>query len=177
MLTRGPPRAEATLAVAHWRVGDSEQAVGILARLLPVYRAAHYIPGKSFTPYLAEAYWRTGEYEKGRAVLEELLRIIEPCGMRPAAAVAYRILGEITAKTDPAGAASYFDRSIAVLSEIKAEPELALAYAGYGRLHKQLSSIGEARDYLTRALEIFERLGILGEPDKTRRELAELPTE
>ena len=81
-------------------------------------------------PYLGEAYWRAGEYDKGRAVLEELLAIIEPCGMRAAAAVAHRILGEIAAKTDPARAARYFDRSIAVLSEIKAEPELALGLRG-----------------------------------------------
>jgi tetratricopeptide (TPR) repeat protein len=168
--------AEGTLAVAHCRAGDSEQAVGTLARLLPVYRAAHYIPSEPFTPYLGEAYWRAGEYEKGRAVLEQLLGIIEPCGMRLVAAQGHRILGEIATKTDPARAASYFDRSIAALLEIKAEPDLALAYAGYGRFHKQLGRIAEARDYLTRALEIFERVGILGEPEKVRRELAELAT-
>jgi len=33
----------------------------------------------------------------------------------------------------------------------------------------------EARRYLTDALEIFERLGTLLEPDKVRKELAELP--
>ena len=48
-------------------------------------------------------------------------------------------------------------------------------YAGYGRFHRQQERIAEARDYLTRALEIFERLGVLGEPNTVRRELAELP--
>ena len=33
----------------------------------------------------------------------------------------------------------------------------------------------EARRYLTQALEIFERLGTLIEPEKVRKELAELP--
>jgi class 3 adenylate cyclase/tetratricopeptide (TPR) repeat protein len=167
--------AETTLAAAHCRAGNADQAVGILTRLLPAWRAAGYIPNEGFTPFLGEAYWRAGEYEKGRAVLEELLRIIEPCGMRVVAAGAHRILGEIAAKTDPLRAASHFDRSIAVLLEIKAEPELALAYAGYGRLHKQLRRITEARDCLTRALEIFERLGTLHEPDKVRRELSAFP--
>jgi class 3 adenylate cyclase/tetratricopeptide (TPR) repeat protein len=169
--------AESTLAAAHCRANNPDQAVGILARQLPVYRAARFIPSEAFSPYLGEAYWRAGEYEKGRAVLEELLFIIEPCGMRFPAAIAHRILGEIAARTDPAQAASYFDRSIAVLLEIKAEAELALAYAGYGRLHKQLGKIAEARDYLTRALGILERLGALGEPERVRRELAELSTE
>jgi hypothetical protein len=52
---------------------------------------------------------------------------------------------------------------------------LAHSYAGYGRLHKQQRRIPEAREYLTRALEIFVRLGTLIEPDRVRRELAELP--
>jgi flagellin-specific chaperone FliS len=64
-----------------------------------------------------------------------------------------------------------------VLREIKAENELALAYAGYGRLHKHQDKVGQAREYLTKALEIFERLGTLLEPDKVREELAELPEE
>jgi hypothetical protein len=33
----------------------------------------------------------------------------------------------------------------------------------------------QAREYLTKALEIIERLGTLIEPDKVRKELAELP--
>jgi tetratricopeptide (TPR) repeat protein len=44
-----------------------------------------------------------------------------------------------------------------MLRDIKAENELALAYAGYGRLHKHQGRIEESRDHLTRALEIFER--------------------
>lgn len=44
-----------------------------------------------------------------------------------------------------------------------------------GRYHKQQGNTEEARKYLTDALEIFERLGTLIEPDKVREELAELP--
>lgn len=74
-----------------------------------------------------------------------------------------------------AQAASHFEKCITVLREIKAENELALAYSGYGRLHKLQGNIEQARDYLTRALEIFVRLGTLIEPDEVRKELAELP--
>ena len=52
---------------------------------------------------------------------------------------------------------------------------MALAYAGYGRLHKQQGKVGQAREYLTKALKIFERLDTLIEPDKVREELAKLP--
>ena len=44
-----------------------------------------------------------------------------------------------------------------------------------GRYHKQQGDTQQAREYLTKALEIFERLGTLIEPDKVRKELAELP--
>ena len=43
-----------------------------------------------------------------------------------------------------------------------------------GRLLKLRGEYGEARRYLTDALEIFERLGTLLEPDKVRKELAAL---
>lgn len=52
---------------------------------------------------------------------------------------------------------------------------MALAYGGYGGLHAQQGDIGQAREYLTRALAIFERLGTLGEPEKVRQALAALP--
>lgn len=69
----------------------------------------------------------------------------------------------------------HFEKSISILQEIKGENELALAYSGYGRFHKQQGNTKQAREYLTNALGIFERLGTLIEPDKVRQELAELP--
>jgi hypothetical protein len=71
----------------------------------------------------------------------------------------------------------HFEQSIAILQQIHAENELALAYAGYGRLHRQHGDTTQAREYLTQALEMFERLGTLGEPDKVQQALAELPAE
>jgi hypothetical protein len=44
-----------------------------------------------------------------------------------------------------------------------------------GRYYKQQGNVKEARKYLTDALEIFERLGTLIEPDRVRKELADLP--
>jgi len=44
-----------------------------------------------------------------------------------------------------------------------------------GRLHKLQAEHAEARRYLPQALEIFERLGTLLEPEKVRKELEELP--
>jgi tetratricopeptide (TPR) repeat protein len=84
-------------------------------------------------------------------------------------------LGEINLKSNPVQAAAHFEKSIAVFQEIKAENDLALVYAGYGRLQKQQGQFAQAREYLTKALQIFERLGTLIEPNKIREVLAELP--
>ena len=56
--------------------------------------------------------------------------------------------------TSPAGvmgssAEPHFERSIAIFQRIKAENDLALACAGYGRFYKQQGRFAEARDYLT----------------------------
>jgi tetratricopeptide (TPR) repeat protein len=77
-------------------------------------------------------------------------------------------------KTDQKGAESHLKKAIRIFEEIKAENELAVAYSGMGRYHKRQGDVGQARQYLTKALEIFERLGTLIEPDKVREELADL---
>ena len=105
---------------------------------------------------------------------------MEPCGVRFYGGFAQRLLGDIAMKTNPtqAGeplAAPHFEKSIAIFKEIKAENELALAYAGYGRLHKQKGQIVQAREYLAKALKIFERLKTPIEPEKIKEILAELP--
>ena len=61
-----------------------------------------------------------------------------------------------------------------VATDMLSENELARAYSGMGRYHKQQGNVEEAREYLTKALEIFERLGTLIEPDTVREELADL---
>jgi tetratricopeptide (TPR) repeat protein len=108
-------------------------------------------------------------------MLEEGLEMAERCGFRYYAGFAHRLLGESVLKTNPAQAAPHFEKSIAIFQEIKAENELAMAYAGYGRLHKTQGEIARAREYLTKALEIFERLATPIEPNKVREVLAELP--
>ncbi len=115
-------------------------------------------------------------------VMGEAARVLKEFGVshEMVIASAHRLLGEIALVTNPHQLASplaapHFEPSVAMLRAINAENELALAYAGYGRLHQQQGNTAQARDYLTRALEIFDRLGTLLEPDKVRQALAGLP--
>jgi class 3 adenylate cyclase/tetratricopeptide (TPR) repeat protein len=158
------------------RAGKTNRGIELLGAALAIVRASGHMPSKIPTAcILGAGYWLAGEDDKARQMLEEGLEMAERCGARYYLGLAQRLLGEIALKDNPAQAASHFEKSIAVLQEIKAENELALAYAGYGRLHKQQSQIAKAREYLTKALEIFERLGTLIEPDRVREELAGLP--
>ncbi len=160
------------------RGGETNRGIELQSAVLPIFQASRWMPGViTTTCTLGEGYWLAGEDEKAKQTLEKGLEIADRCGARYYAGFAQRLLGEIVLKTNPGQAASHLDKSIAILQEIKAENELGLAFVGYGRYHKQKGQIAQAREYLTKALEIFERLGTLIEPDKVREELAELAEE
>ena len=168
--------AQRSLGWAWCRSGDTKKGVELLTAVLAIFRAGRFTTGDiTLTCFLGEGYWLAGEDEKAKQTLEEGLEMAERYKMRYEIGFAQRLLGEVILKTDPSQAVPHFEKSIAIFHEIKAENELALAYAGYGRLHKQQNQIPQAREYLMRALEIFERLGTLLEPDRVREILAELP--
>jgi class 3 adenylate cyclase/tetratricopeptide (TPR) repeat protein len=167
--------AQGALAWAWGRAGEPRRGLDFLATTVAMHRAAHFTWGEVFVPFLGEMYLLAGEYDKATQTLEEYLEIVERCGMMFHIGSAHRLLGEIALCTDPTQAAPHFETSIATLRAIKAENELALAYAGYGRLYARQGHSAQARDYLTQALTLFERLGTLGEPDKVRQALAALP--
>jgi class 3 adenylate cyclase/tetratricopeptide (TPR) repeat protein len=173
--------AQCFLAWARCRAGEPHRGVEDLTMAISIQRAGGFKVGEIyFSVYLGEGYWLAEEYDKATKTLQEVLKLTESCEMKWIIGMAERILGQIALETNPKQveeplAAPHFERSIALAQEINAENELALAYAGYGRLHKQQGDIARAREYLTSALEIFERLDTLIEPDKVRKELAELP--
>jgi tetratricopeptide (TPR) repeat protein len=170
------------LAWVWCRAGEPHRGVEVLAQVVSIQRAGRFIWSEVLALFLDEGYWLAGEYDQARQTLEGLLDVAERCGMKFLLGAAHRLLGEIALSTNPGQvdaplAAPHFEQSIAILQQIKAENELALAYAGYGRLHQRQGHVEQAHDYLTRALVIFERLGTLGEPDKVRQALAALPRE
>ena len=168
--------AQQFLAWALCHAGEPHEGIEMLVGILPLYQAAGFVINELWcTSFLADGYWQAGEVDKGRQTAEELLKIAERCGARYCTGYAHFLLGEMSLRTGPDQAATHLEKSIALFQEIKAENVLAMAYAVYGRYHKQKGEMGQARNHLTRALEIFERLGSLIEPDKVRQELAALP--
>jgi len=167
--------AQRALGWALCRTGGTSRGIELMSAALKTFRDGNWMPGIIPTMCtLGGAHWFAGEDDKARKTLQDALQIANRCGARYYVGWSDRFLGEIELKSKPDQSATHFERSIAILLEIKAENELALAYAGYGRLHKQQGQIAKAREYLMKALEIFERLGTLIEPEKVRDELNEL---
>ncbi|MCK5486754.1 MAG: tetratricopeptide repeat protein, partial [Desulfobacterales bacterium] len=165
-----------SLGWACCRAGELKKGIELLTSVLQIFRAGQFINSEiPLMCFLGEGHLLAAEDEKARQMLEEGLEMAERCGFRYYAGFAHRLLGESVLKTNPAQAAPHFKKSIAIFQEIKAENELAMAYAGYGRLHKKQGEIARAREYLTKALEIFERLATPIEPNNVREVLAELP--
>jgi class 3 adenylate cyclase/tetratricopeptide (TPR) repeat protein len=155
--------------------GDAREGTVILVECVQVCQAANYNTGLiCASHFLGEGYLFAGDYDKALQTLKNLAEFTEQRNIRFYFAVAQYLLGEVTLKTDPSNAPQYFTKSIDLLQAIKAEYYLARAYAGYGRYHKQKGDMAQARDYLTKALEIFTRLEVLHEPDKVKKELADM---
>ncbi len=158
---------------------DPAAAVELLAPLASSFRAAGLDWVECFAAVpLGEACLRTGRLDQGRDCLERIVAIAERLEIRLFAAPGERLLGEVMlAEGRPEAlqrAQCHFERAIASLVRSKAENELALAWAGYGRLQARLGRADRAREYLSKALGTFERLGTLHQPARVRADLAAL---
>jgi tetratricopeptide (TPR) repeat protein len=157
------------------RSGQPQRGIDVLSASLQVFRAARLAPMELHgLSSLGFGYWLAGEHDKASQTAEELLRLAERSGTRGYVGIAHALLGEVALECKLAEAVTHFEKYAEISQETKAENGLATAYSGMGRFHKQEGNTEKAREYLTRALEIFERLGTLISPDMVRNELAEL---
>ncbi len=169
------------LAWAFCRAGKQEKHLDYIAQTVEEYRkAGAETLVATFGARLGECYFLNHEYKFAKQQIEITLKVSEKTGMKYYAAWCHYLLGEISLKTDPAqektpSAGTCFENAIFICRKIKAENNLAMAYAGMGRYYKLQGNVALARDYLGRALKIFLRLGTLLEPDKVKEELGRLP--
>jgi tetratricopeptide (TPR) repeat protein len=172
--------ARSTLAWVHCRAGEPQKDLAYLVGAVQKFRKAKAnLFLVNHGTMRGEGYLLNHQYDEANQVLKATLKSAEKIGTKYYAGQCYFLLGEVSLKTDPAQekaptAATCFEKAITIHREIKAENNLALAYAGLGRYHKRKGDVAAARDYLNQALEIFERLGTLLEPDKVREELVQL---
>ena len=168
--------AQCVLAWAWCRAGEPLKGIEILDTYVKIFRNGGFASFEIIvSTALAEGYLIAEEYDKAEQTSKEALEVTARCGAKFYIGRARRLLGEVALETDFSKALPHFEKSITIFKDIKAENELALAYGGLGRLYKKQGNTVQAREYLTKALEIFERLGTLIEPDKVKKKLADLP--
>ncbi len=156
------------------------EGIELLAPVLAMARAAGHRAIESFAVLLGEGHLRNGNTATGRAILDDTVQFAQRFGSRYAEARAQRLLGELAAdenraQQEPPLAAPAFERALALFRAMRAENEVALTQAAYGRVLKEQECFAEARRRLTEALHTFERLGTLVQPERVRAELAALP--
>jgi class 3 adenylate cyclase/tetratricopeptide (TPR) repeat protein len=152
--------AQRVLGWSLCRAGDTDRGLALLTEALPIFRAGRWMP--SIIPVLCtigEAYWLAEEVDKARQTLQEVYGIAERCGAKFYLGWSERILGEVESLKDAEKAVSHLTNSIAVLQEIKAENELALAHVGFARFYQQTGKMEKAQDHMRKALKIFNQLG------------------
>ena len=120
---------------------------------------------------IAEAYVIAHKFLDAKPYALKGLNISKKIGMEYHIGLAHRILGEIELQYDENIAKKHLEKSIAIYSDIKAENELALAYVGYAKFQNKIGMNEVACEYLEKALDIFERLGTLQEPEKVKAQL------
>jgi class 3 adenylate cyclase/tetratricopeptide (TPR) repeat protein/ribosomal protein L40E len=173
--------AQGFLAWAWCLSGDTHRGIESMTNVIAAQRFGSFKFGEvGYLGLVSIGYIGAGEYEKAHQTLKEGLELAEDCGLKWWIGQQHCLLGEVYLKMNPTQeeeplAAPHFEQSVAISQQIKAENTLALSYFGFGRLYKQKGDIPLAREYLTKALKIFEQLGTLIEPDNVREELAELP--
>ena len=167
--------AQRSLGWTLCRSGATQQGIDLMVEALPLFKAGKWMPGIiPMACMLGEGYLLAEDHQNARKTLEEGIETFELCQTPFYLGCAHRLLGEVLIKEDVDLATSHLVKSMEILQEIKAENELAYAYAGYGRLHRINGRSRQALEFMAKALEIFERLNTLNEPDKIAKELADL---
>jgi tetratricopeptide (TPR) repeat protein len=131
--------AEGSLAAVRCRAGQLDEVIAVLAPLYEGLRAARFVPGERFAPYLGEAYLRIGDFERARDALARGLEVQERHGMRYEAALTRRLLGELALASnprqiDPPWAEPLLKACQVAFEEMNAQPELTRTWEVIGRL-------------------------------------------
>jgi len=170
--------AQCVLAWAWCRTGQPYKGIEILDTYVKIFRAGRFTVFEiTVSSLLAEAYLLAGDYDKAEQRVKESLEVAERCGAKFFIGWNHLLLGEVFSEKSISQALPHFEKCITIFKETKAKNMLAKAYADMGRLYKKQGEIAQAREFLTKALEIFTRLGTMIDPDKVKNELADLPTE
>ncbi len=159
--------AQAVYAYARGHLGSLEEAVQLLENILEEarrenYRVLVYLPHY----FLGMVYYHHRAYREALQHARHALTLARAAGDRWAQAVALRLEADtLSALPHPDWQAieDRLVRSVTILRQVRARPDLARSYLSLRRLYDRAARMAWAVDCHFRALRIFEELGMVEE--------------
>lgn len=154
-------RSKRSLGLALCRSGDTKNGIKTITEsLLPMFKSGGFVAFEiPLLSFLGECYFLNENHQKAMDVLKEGLEKAERSKAKFYIGFINRIMAQIHFKECAPRAESLFKKSIASLTEIGAENELANAYMAYSTFLERQNSVAKAADFSKRANDIFEHLG------------------
>lgn len=156
-------------AMSRLRSGRAQEAADACEAALPELRELRDSPGTAYGLYvLGLALYDLGRYEEAALRYTECLTIATDTGIRAREAHArYRLADTLRAMGRPRQALREARTALEICQELGAERDQGLALVVIGRALAQLGDLAAARERLTRARELFERLALPNAEDVT----------
>ncbi|WP_376788492.1 BTAD domain-containing putative transcriptional regulator [Thermoflexus sp.] len=159
--------AKAVHAYAQGMLGRGTEAINALQEVLQRaaeerYRVLIHLPYY----FLAHVYFHHAAYTDALATVRRAMELAGQAGDRWAMAVALRLEAEILSALphpDWRGIEERLVRSVDILRQVRARPDLARAYLSLRRLYDRAARMAWAVDCHFRAISLFEEMGMLEE--------------
>lgn len=125
--------------------------------------------------HLAEGLLATGDATTARATADRAIALALAYGERAHEAMAWRVLGDVSANEGRFDAARQaYEQAIALADELSLCPQIARAHFDLGQLERRLGRLSDAEDHLARAIVLFADMGMRAWLEASKPELKAL---
>jgi class 3 adenylate cyclase/tetratricopeptide (TPR) repeat protein len=125
--------------------------------------------------HLAEGLLATGDVAAARVTADRAMALALAHGERAHEAMAWRVLGDVSAREASFEAARQaYEQALALADELSLRPQLARAHFDLGRLARRLGHLSDAEDHLARAVVLFADTGMRAWLEMSQPELKAL---
>src|SRR5437867_2002769 len=125
--------------------------------------------------HLAEGLLATGDTAAARVAADRAMALALTHGERAHEAMAWRVLGDVSAKEASFEAARQaYEQALALGDALGLRPQLARAHFDLGRLQRRLGHLSDAEDHLARAVVLFADMGMRAWLEMSQPELKAL---
>ena len=125
--------------------------------------------------HLAEGLLATGDTAAARVVADRAMALALTHGERAHEAMAWRVLGDVSAKEASFEAARQaYEQALALGDALGLRPQIARAHFDLGRLQRRLGHLSDAEDHLARAVVLFADMGMRAWLETSQPELKAL---